>query len=53
VFGIGFLGAALLAAPVVPLSTAYSVAEAAGKPADVDDRFAEAPLFYRSYAASS
>lgn len=52
-FGIGFLGAALLAAAVVPLSTAYSVAEAAGKPADVDDTFAEAPLFYLSYAASS
>jgi NRAMP (natural resistance-associated macrophage protein)-like metal ion transporter len=50
-FGIGFLGAALLAAAVVPLSTAYSVAEAAGKPADVDDSFAQAPLFYLSYAA--
>jgi Mn2+/Fe2+ NRAMP family transporter len=49
-FGVGFLGAALLAAAVVPLSTAYSVAEAAGKPADIDDTFAEAPLFYSSYA---
>jgi Mn2+/Fe2+ NRAMP family transporter len=48
-FGIGFLGAALLAAAIVPLSTAYSVAETAGKPADVDDGFAEAPLFYLSY----
>ncbi len=50
-FGIGFLGAALLAAAVVPLSTAYSVAEAASKPADIDDSFAQAPLFYLSYAA--
>jgi len=50
-FGIGFLGAALLAAAVVPLSTAYSVAETAGKPADIDDSFAEAPLFYVSYGA--
>jgi Mn2+/Fe2+ NRAMP family transporter len=50
-FGIGFLGAALLAAAVVPLSTAYSVAETAGKPADIDDSFAEAPLFYLSYGA--
>ena len=29
-FGLGFLGAALLAAAIVPLSTAYSVAESAG-----------------------
>jgi NRAMP (natural resistance-associated macrophage protein)-like metal ion transporter len=50
-FGIGFLGAALLAAAVVPLSTAYSVAETAGKPADVDDTFSEAPLFYISFGA--
>jgi NRAMP (natural resistance-associated macrophage protein)-like metal ion transporter len=48
-FGIGFLGAALLAAAVVPLSTAYSVAEAAGRPANVNDTFAEAPLFYLSF----
>jgi NRAMP (natural resistance-associated macrophage protein)-like metal ion transporter len=50
-FGIGFLGAALLAAAVVPLSTAYSVAETAGRPADIDDTFSEAPLFYMSYGA--
>jgi Mn2+/Fe2+ NRAMP family transporter len=50
-FGIGFVGAALLAAAVVPLSTAYSVAETAGRPADVDDTFTEAPLFYLSFGA--
>ena len=50
-FAIGFVGAALLAAAVVPLSTAYSVAETAGKPADIDDRFGQAPLFYLSYGA--
>ena len=50
-FGIGLLGAALLAAAVVPLSTAYSVAETAGKPADIDDTFDQAPLFYLSYGA--
>ena len=50
-FGIGFLGAGLLAAAVVPLSTAYSVAETSGKPADIDDTFTEAPLFYSSYGA--
>jgi Mn2+/Fe2+ NRAMP family transporter len=48
-FGIGFVGAALLAAAVVPLSTAYSVAETAGRPADLDDSFEQAPLFYLSY----
>ena len=48
-FGIGFLGAALLAAAVVPLSTAYSVAEGAGRPADIDDTFRQAPLFYLSF----
>lgn len=50
-FGAGFVGAALLAAAVVPLSTAYSVAEAAGKPADLDLGFREARRFYVSYAA--
>ena len=50
-FGLGFIGAALLAAAIVPLSTAYSVSETFGAPADVDDSFAEAPLFYASYGA--
>jgi NRAMP (natural resistance-associated macrophage protein)-like metal ion transporter len=50
-FGVGFLGAALLAAAVVPLSTAYSVAETAGRPADLNDTFDEARLFYLSYGA--
>jgi hypothetical protein len=45
-FGIGLLGAGVLAAAVVPLSTAYSVAETAGRPAEIDDTFREAPLFY-------
>ena len=36
-FGVGPLGAALLAASVVPLSTAYSVSEAAGRPGRLDD----------------
>lgn len=48
-FGLGFVGAALLAAAIVPLSTAYSVSESAGKRADVNDSFGEAPLFYSSY----
>ena len=48
-FGLGFLGAALLAAAIVPLSTAYSVSEAAGAPADINDSFQEARLFYLTY----
>jgi NRAMP (natural resistance-associated macrophage protein)-like metal ion transporter len=50
-FGLGFLGAALLAACIVPLSTAYSVAEAFQRPADINDSFAKARLFYASYGA--
>jgi NRAMP (natural resistance-associated macrophage protein)-like metal ion transporter len=50
-FGLGFLGAALLAACIVPLSTAYSVAEAFRRPSDINDSFAEARLFYLSYGA--
>jgi Mn2+/Fe2+ NRAMP family transporter len=51
-FGLGLVGAALLAAAVVPLSTAYSVAEAVGQDADLDDRPRDAPVFYGTYAAS-
>jgi Mn2+/Fe2+ NRAMP family transporter len=50
-FGVGLVGAALLAAAVVPLSTAYSVAEAFGREARLDASFADAPLFYGSYLA--
>jgi NRAMP (natural resistance-associated macrophage protein)-like metal ion transporter len=50
-FGIGFLGAALLAAAIVPLSTAYSISEALGRKADLNDSFEEARSFYTSFAA--
>jgi NRAMP (natural resistance-associated macrophage protein)-like metal ion transporter len=50
-FGLGFLGSALLAAAIVPLSTAYSVSEAAGAPCDINDSFQEARLFYLTYGA--
>jgi len=50
-FGLGFLGAALLAAAIVPLSTAYSISEALGRRADLDDSFTEARAFYLSFAA--
>jgi len=50
-FGLGFLGAALLAAAIVPLSTAYSFSETLGRRADLNDSFAEARTFYLSFAA--
>ena len=50
-FGVGLLGAALLAASVVPLSTAYSVSEAAGHPGRLDDPCRKAPVFYGTYVA--
>jgi NRAMP (natural resistance-associated macrophage protein)-like metal ion transporter len=52
-FGVGLIGAALLAAAVVPLSTAYSVAEALDRPCDLNDSFSEARTFYGAYAASA
>jgi NRAMP (natural resistance-associated macrophage protein)-like metal ion transporter len=51
-FGLGLVGAALLAAAVVPLSTAYSVAEAFEQPADLNDGFRRAPLFYGAYGVA-
>ena len=46
-FGLGILGAGLLAAAIVPMSTAYSVCEAAGHPAGLDQRPSEAPPLLR------
>lgn len=48
-FGLGFVGAALLAAAVVPMSTAYSISESVDRPADVDDTFRQAPTFYVAF----
>jgi Mn2+/Fe2+ NRAMP family transporter len=50
-FAAGLLGAALLAAAVLPLSTAYSVSEAFGYEAGLDDSFVQARVFYVSFAA--
>jgi Mn2+/Fe2+ NRAMP family transporter len=49
VFGVGLIGAALLAAAVLPLSTAYSVAEFTGHEGALDDGFRRAPLFYSTF----
>jgi len=48
-FGLGFLGAALLAAAIVPLSTAYSISETFGRRADLDRGFREERTFYLSF----
>jgi NRAMP (natural resistance-associated macrophage protein)-like metal ion transporter len=44
-FGIGLFGASLLAAAVLPLSTAYGICEAFGFERGVSRSFAEAPVF--------
>ncbi len=50
-FAVGLIGAALLAASILPLSTAYSISEFMGREAALDDRPREAPFFYLSFAA--
>jgi len=47
-FAVGLIGAALLAAAVVPLSTAYSICDLTGSQAALDAPFADARLFYVS-----
>lgn len=49
VFAIGLVGASLLAASILPLSTAYSVGDLTGQPAALDDGPKEAPLFYTTF----
>ena len=50
-FAFGLLGASLLAATVVPLSTSYAIAETAGAERSVSCKLREAPLFYGIYSA--
>lgn len=45
-FAAGLLGASLLAASVVPLSTSYAIADATGAPRSVSANFKAAPLLY-------
>jgi Mn2+/Fe2+ NRAMP family transporter len=44
-FGLGLFGASVLAAAVMPLSTAYAVTEAFGWESGISKRFGEAPIF--------
>ena len=48
-FGVGLLNASLMAASVLPLSTAYSIAEAFGWERGVSRSFKEAPQFLFLY----
>ena len=50
-FAVGLLGASALAAGVVPLSTAYALAEAVGAERSVSRRFSEAKLFLGLFTA--
>jgi len=45
-FGVGLVGASLLAGSVVPLSTSYAVTEAFGFERGVDQPIREAPIFF-------
>ena len=48
-FAVGLIGAAVLAASILPLSTAYSVCEYVGVEAALDDPYREAKTFYLTF----
>ena len=48
-FGVGLLGASLLAAAIVPLATAYSIAEGLGAQASLDLDSRHFQLFYAAF----
>ncbi len=50
-FGIGLVGAATLAASILPLSTSYAVCEALGWESGVSKGWREAPAFFTLYTA--
>ena len=50
-FGVGLFGASALAAAVVPLSTAYALAEAVGAERSVSRKFSEARVFLGLFTA--
>jgi len=50
-FALGLLNASLFAASILPLATAYQVAEGMGWERGVDRTFREAPEFYTTYGA--
>lgn len=50
-FGVGLLGASLLAASILPLSTTYAICEAFGWERGVNQEAADARIFYGIYTA--
>lgn len=50
-FGVGLLGASLLAASILPLSTTYAICEAFGWERGVNQEREDAPIFYGIYTA--
>ena len=50
-FGAGLLGASLLAAAIVPIATAYSIAEGLGEPASLDLDSHHFHWFYSAFIA--
>ncbi len=50
-FAVGLVGAGLLAAAILPLSTSYSVAEAFGKEGRIDGNLRTDPIFFSTYIA--
>jgi NRAMP (natural resistance-associated macrophage protein)-like metal ion transporter len=49
-FGVGLLGASMLAGAVLPLATAYAVSEVFGMPKGVSLDFRRAPIFFRLFS---
>lgn len=50
-FAVGLVGAGLLAAAILPLSTSYSVSEAFGKAGRIDGTLRTDPIFFLTYIA--
>jgi Mn2+/Fe2+ NRAMP family transporter len=50
-FAVGLVGAGLLAAAILPLSTSYSVAESFGKEGRIDGTLRTEPIFFSTYIA--
>jgi len=50
-FAVGLVGAGLLAAAILPLSTSYSVAESFGKEGRIDGSLRTEPIFFSTYIA--
>lgn len=50
-FGVGLLGASVLACAIIPLSTSYAICEAFGFESGVDNKPGDAPAFYGIYTA--